>query len=215
MAVRVISIAPDYTRILCFLYPTYSWTTSNFVTSRFILRKDINTKGEREMADYYYSDAVIISSRIFDELWDENKIKEEAIAFMRRTFKSRRKVIPTLATEGPDFLDEVIRFMFTEQSVAEDESTIMELFNRFGSSTFATEYFKLCDQLSVPQVRAAMFTFLSKLVSDTDSIFYKKKQQVYLAKVKQNYPKAYQAYTLRDKDPQGLSFLKFLMDLTA
>lgn len=213
MNVKVINIAPEYQNILLFLYPTYTWTDSKFVMSNFITVRDINSKSERDMADYYYSNAILVSSRIFDEVWDEDKIKEECLKFMREKFHTRKRTIKTLATKGPEFIEEIIQVMFTERSFEENQESIMELFSKFGSATFNEAYFRLCSELSVPQVRASMFTFISKICSDTESIFYKKKQLILLPKIRANFSRAFQAYQYREKDLYGLSFLKFLNDL--
>lgn len=91
--VKVISIQPEYEVILGFLFPNYTIVDSAAVTSKFITHRIIKSKAEREALDLYYSEGVFISSQIFDELWDEEKIAEECVKFSHQRFKNRKKTL--------------------------------------------------------------------------------------------------------------------------
>lgn len=214
MNVKVINLDKEYLSLLGFFYPSYSiLQPGDGMVSNFIVVKDVKSKAERDTLDYYYSNGIVVSTQIFDEVWDENKLKEEAIAFMHRTFKSRKKTVPIKDLKGYDFVEALIKFMFTEQPPVQESSEVLELFSKFGSKSFDPLFVKLCAEVSVPQITAAMFTFLNKICRDTNSIFYKKKQQVYFPKIKKNFQKAYNHFRFREKDRYGLSFLKFYQEL--
>lgn len=172
--VRVINISEEYQRILYFLYPEYSLVDGLYQFNKFIIKKDVTSSTERANLNYRYNDAVFISTRIFDEVWDENKIKEEVLKFAKERLGSRKRTVKTLATEGDRFIDELIMFMFTDSSIEDTDIDINELFASYGQSKFLTIYLQACDKTSVNQVSSAMETFISKVLSETDSIFYKR-----------------------------------------
>lgn len=212
MSVQVISIKPEYVRFLLFLYPTYTFTQSGNVVNKFITCRDIKSPAEMNSVKYHYSDAVIVSSQLYDEVWDEEVLKNKCVEYARVHFKSRKKSVPVVATEGDEFIDELIKFMFGGMSFS-DEGSIFELFNSFGSKAFDEQYIKYLETHPFPPLKAAMLTFISKVISDSTSIYYKKKFMQYGSKIKINFIRAYDSYIVRGDDIYGLSFLKFLKDL--
>lgn len=209
MNVKVININPEYERILTFLYPTYAFTDSPAVLSKFITHRDIKSKRERESLDIRFDDCIFISSQIFDEVWDEDMIKEKAIEFARLHFKSRKKTIPQCTD---NFIDDVINFMFGVSS-EEETSLIYELFEAFGSVSFVKEYFQKSKQVPIPVLNSALNTFITKVINSDTSVYYKKKNLIYGGKIKANLESALSSFLLREKDSYGLSIVKFYTDL--
>lgn len=172
--VKVINIEERYERIVSFLYPDYSIVDGLYQFNKFIIKKDVLSVAEKERLNYRYTDAIFISSRIYDELWNEDKIKEEVLNFAKAKFHSRKRTIKTLATEGDRFIDELILFMYTDFTLEDEESDIMELFSSYGSARFFDVFMQSCDRLSINQVCAALETFIQKVLMDTESTFYKR-----------------------------------------
>lgn len=195
------------------LYPSYEFVTTTNVNSKFILEYDICDQATKNKFDFRYNDAIIISNRLFDELWNEDKLKEKVIEFARVRFKSRRRTIKTIDTEGSDFVEELKAFAFLQSDVEEVESPIINLFNLYGSSAFYPAYMQVLEKEPFPKVRAALITFIQKVIIGESSLFYRKKNKVLGSKIKSNFLKAYSSYREMEKDQYGLSFLKFLKDL--
>lgn len=173
--VKVISLSsPDYFRILPFLFPSYAVSKNPASSSEFITYRDIKSKQDREYLDYDYADCVFISRQIFDEVWDEDVIRREVLAFAQRVFGSRKRTLKTLATEGPDFIDECLAFIFTGVTFEDDESKFTELFDLYGSVKFIPRFIQECGNTSVGHVSASMDTFILRLLNSTDSPYYRR-----------------------------------------
>lgn len=208
-SVRVINILPEHEPILSFLFPTYAITDSAAVTSKFITHRTVRSKAEREALDWQYSDCVFISTQIFDELWDEDKIKQECIDFSRIRFKNRKK---TLTTNKDTFVKDCVDFIFGVPSL-EDESSITELFESFSSASFPTKFFNICESYPYQQVVASMITFISKIRKDSTSVFYKKKAMLLEDKINANMLESIDEYNQTLVDGYGVNDCKLFMNL--
>ena len=218
MAVEVISIAPEFESILGFLYPNYSFVDNLFKFKNFIIHKEITTKNDRERLNYQYEDAVFISSRIFDEIWTVDVIKQKVLEFAQRRFGSRKKVLKTLNVEGKPFVDECVNFMFTGKTFEEEENRIDALFKSYGSQSFFREFLTQCKDLGVNRTVSSMETFVGKVLSDTESIYYKRAKMRLELPLHQNIVGALQDYDNIDpffmkkfKDLSKLRLLTMLM----
>lgn len=218
MAVEVISIAPEFESILGFLYPNYSFVDNLFKFKNFIINKEITTKNDRERLNYQYEDAVFISSRIFDEVWTVDVIKQKVLEFAQRRFGSRKKVLKTLNVEGKPFVDECVNFMFTGKTFEEEENRIDALFKSYGSQSFFREFLTQCKDLGVNRTVSSMETFVGKVLSDTESIYYKRAKMRLELPLHQNIVGALQDYDNIDpffmkkfKDLSKLRLLTMLM----
>lgn len=218
MAVEVISIAPEFESILGFLYPNYSFVDNLFKFKNFIIHKEITTKNDRERLNYQYEDAVFISSRIFDEVWTVDVIKQKVLEFAQRRFGSRKKVLKTLNVEGKPFVDECVNFMFTGKTFEEEENRIDALFKSYGSQSFFREFLTQCKDLGVNRTVSSMETFVGKVLSDTESIYYKRAKMRLELPLHQNIVGALQDYDNIDpffmkkfKDLSNLRLLTMLM----
>lgn len=218
MAVEVISIAPEFESILGFLYPNYSFVDNLFKFKNFIINKEITTKNDRERLNYQYEDAVFISSRIFDEVWTVDVIKQKVLEFAQRRFGSRKKVLKTLNVEGKPFVDECVNFMFTGKTFEEEENRIDALFKSYGSQSFFMEFLTQCKDLGVNRTVSSMETFVGKVLSDTESIYYKRAKMRLELPLHQNIVGALQDYDNIDpffmkkfKDLSKLRLLTMLM----
>ena len=204
----IIKISPELEVLLPLLKPEYSVVTTLNMKDKFIIKHDIKTMAEKNRIEYLYNNCIFISNSLFNEVWDEDKIKIEILQFARTKFKCRKRTFP----ESLDPVEDFYKFILTPPDSSED-GKILELFNSFGSSTFIPIYLRMCDESSVPQVNASLYTFISKILADTGSMFYKKKKMVLGAKICKNFPSALDAYNMRVRDPYGLTHLKFFMDL--
>lgn len=218
MAVEVISIASEFESILGFLYPNYSFVDNLFKFKNFIIHKEITTKNDRERLNYQYEDAVFISSRIFDEVWTVDVIKQKVLEFAQRRFGSRKKVLKTLNVEGKPFVDECVNFMFTGKTFEEEENRIDALFKSYGSQSFFREFLTQCKDLGVNRTVSSMETFVGKVLSDTESIYYKRAKMRLELPLHQNIVGALQDYDNIDpffmkkfKDLSKLRLLTMLM----
>lgn len=207
--IRVINILPEYEPILSFLFPEYSLTDSAAVTSKFIVHRTVRSRVEREALDWQYSDGIFISTQIFDELWDEEKIKQECIEFSRIRFKNRKK---TLNTSKETFIKDCSDFIFGIPNIEED-SAITELFDSFGSAMFAIKFFNVCENLPYQQVAASVTTFISKIKKDSTSVFYKKKAMLLEDKIQVNMLEAVDEYNQSIQDHLGVNVCKLFMNL--
>lgn len=174
--VRVLSFTrKEYECILPFLYPTYSVVSAPSVFSHFILRMNIKQRSDREALDYQYSDCVIISKQIFDELWSEQEIIREVLDFARRVMGSRKRTFRPIHKDGSEFIDECIQFMFSGVGGEDDESSaVMELFDSYGSASFVPKYLALCSTESTNKVSRSMETFVLKVLQGSDSRYYQR-----------------------------------------
>ena len=218
MAVEVINISPEFESILGFLYPNYSFVDNLFKFKNFIIHKEITTKNDRERLNYQYEDAVFISSRIFDEVWTVDVIKQKVLEFAQRRFGSRKKVLKTLNVEGKPFVDECVNFMFTGKTFEEEENRIDALFKSYGSQSFLREFLTQCKDLGVNRTVSSMETFVGKVLSDTESIYYKRAKMRLELPLHQNIVGALQDYDNIDpffmkkfKDLSKLRLLTMLM----
>lgn len=218
MAVEVINISSEFEAILGFLYPNYSFVDNLFKFKNFIIHKEITTKNDRERLNYQYEDAVFISSRIFDEVWTVDVIKQKVLEFAQRRFGSRKKVLKTLNVEGKPFVDECVNFMFTGKTFEEEENRIDALFKSYGSQSFFREFLTQCKDLGVNRTVSSMETFVGKVLSDTESIYYKRAKMRLELPLHQNIVGALQDYDNIDpffikkfKDLSKLRLLTMLM----
>lgn len=210
---QIISTKSEYIRLLLFLYPTYFYTEYANVNKDFIVRRDIKSKAEKDLLCYRCESGIVVSNVVFDELWDENKLKEKALQFAHDRFGSRKKVLDIGKMEGNELVDYLIKFMFFGNFGDEEDSSITELFDAFGSARFFEKFLQLSERHPVQQLIASMMTFISKIFS-SESIFYKKKNILFAGKIKKRFVYAYDSYMQRENDIYGLSFLKFIEDLT-
>lgn len=208
MSVRVINIAKEHEVILGFLFPEYVITDSAVSVGKFITHRDIKTKREREALELCYEDCVFISSQIFDEFWDEEVIKRECLEFAHSRFKSRKKSVPV----NLDLIQDCIKFIF-DTLTEEQEQSIFELFDAFGTAQFPKQFLVKAQSTPVPVLISALNTFVGKILSADNSIYYKRKQILFKEKIHRNIIKALDEMWLRDKDEFGLSNVKFYMDL--
>ena len=152
--INVINIKQEHFDILPFLFPNYT-VSQKLLNSHFIAYYDVKSKYERELLDINHTDAIIISSKIFDEFWDETLIKQKVIEFCRDRFKSRKT---KLETSPETFVQDCINFIF-DLSV-EDDSQITSLFDSIGSSQFAKEFLLCSKYTPVPVLTSAVNTFV-------------------------------------------------------
>lgn len=211
--VKVISIKPEYERILAFLYPNYAICPEGVVYSeKFITHRNIASKTERESLEVRHKDCIFISTRIFDEIWDEDKIEKEALEFSRIYLKNRKRT--TGVERDSDFIDNLLKFMFYQDSLDAQNEKIYELFDNFGSKNFNRIFLELSETMPVQVLTASMNTFIYKITQENNpSLYYKKKALLYKEKISKNFLKAYDEYCMRDNDPFGLSYIKYFNDL--
>lgn len=210
MSVQVINIKKEFEPILAFLFPTYTIATGSHGSKEFIVHHDVESKMERESLDVYFEDCIFISTRIFDEVWDEDVIKRKCVEFANNRLKNRKKKIEA---DKETFVQDCIDFMFGVSG--EDEEDINELFEAFGSAKFTTVFFEKADKVPVQRLIASMNTFIGKILicDDSSSVYYKGKAALYKKKIRQNLMKAMDEYTQREFDNTGLSVCKFFVDL--
>lgn len=205
--VRVINIHPQHEVLLGFLFPEYA-LGEGVAVSRFIARRDVRSIVEREALEAQYDDCIFISSKIFDEVWDEKRIEEEAVRFVRERFQSRLR---KFRSTSEDFVTSVLNFLFAKEEETEDEG-LMELFEAFGSSRFIDKFMSLTRHYTIGRLITAMNTFLQG-VFVSQAVWYKKKRVVYLPKIKANFIKAVDDFNYCSKDGYGLATAKFFRDL--
>lgn len=201
MNIKVINIQPQHEVILGFLFPDYVITDSLAVTRNFITHRDVKSRVEREALDIHYDNGIFISNQIFDEIWDEDKIKQECIEFSRKRFKNRKK---TINTTKETFIEDCVKFIFDIPSL-EDDNSILELFESFGSAKFPVNYFKLLETVDYQQVVASLITFISKINKESSNIYYKKKGILLEDKINTNLEQSIDNYNLSVKDGYGVT----------
>lgn len=208
----VINIAKKYECLLPFLFPTYSVCLDEecYSASGFITHRDIESKAEREMLDFKYSDCVIISQKIFDEMWDEKLIAEKALEFSKVTFKNRKK---SIKYETETFVDDIINGIFMVNS-DEEEAKVSELFNLIGSAQLLPAMMQLSKSMPIQKINSAILTFISKIDKDAVSPNFKRAYIRFGSKLDKNKMKAISEMSYRGKkDEFGLSTLKLIQDL--
>lgn len=206
---RVINIDKSHEPILSFLYPTYSVTENPSVTSKFIIHRDIKTKSEREALDVYYDDCIFISTQIFDEFWDIEKLKSLAVKFAHENFKSRRR---SVNVSNETLTEDLLNFIF-ELTTPEQEAQIYELFDSFGSQRFPIKFMELTKTYPYQVLNSSMNTFISKILHETNNIYYTKKALLYKKLIIKNLPTSLSELLLTDEDPYGFKYIKFYMNL--
>lgn len=211
--VQIINIDPVYERLLPFLYPSYSIETALQKFNKFILKKDITNPVDMRILRDNYEDCVVISTKLYDEFWDEEKIREKALEFRRVNFKTRKRTLADLSSDDQvSFIDNILSFMFTgEYDFVEDEG-IMELFNSYGSLKFSDLFMQKCEIYPPSKVIASMMTFLSKVNDSATTAFYMKKNSVLGSKIKENFTEALE-YLKTYPDINNLHFLTFFQML--
>lgn len=211
--VQIINIDQAYERLLPFLYPSYSIETTLQKFNKFILKKDITNPVDMRILNENYEDCVVISSKLYSEFWDEDKIRELALEFRRVNFKTRKRTLADLSSEDSTiFIDNIISFMFTgEYDFIEDEG-IMELFNSYGSLKFSDLFLQKCEIYPPSKVIASMMTFISKINDSATTAFYMKKNSVLGPKIKDNFIEALD-YVKTYPDMNNLHFLTFFQML--
>lgn len=166
---RVISIEDTYVPLLSFIFPTYSYNTD--VPMHSIIFKDIKSSQERTYLEFKYSDCIIISKIIFDEVWDRERISAECVNFARTQFTSRKSKF-LVDTDSP--VESFLKFLF---SISEDESHSV-VFDSVGSISFLSKFLKQCQEQPYPQLRKAILTFLCKSGTSED-VYYLRKRPLF------------------------------------
>lgn len=209
-----LNIKSEYIPLLLFLYPSYSLLDKLVQNNNFIIVKDITSPAKKNTLDFRYEDCIFISSKVFDENWTEDVLKEKFLEFARVRFKSRKKTLKITET-GNEFVEAIKQLIFVNPLQEEfNDTEVVSLFSEFGSANFSKAYFKCLKTHPFPVVRSALMTFIQKVIIGEASIFYRKKNMLFGEKIKHNFLKALTSYQLRPQDNDGLSFLKFIKDLT-
>lgn len=209
--VQVINIKKEYEVLLSFLYPDYSIVDGVHGTRKFITHHDVTSKQERDSLDVYYEDCIFISTRIFDEVWDEDVLKQKCVEYANSRLKNRKRKIEA---SQESFVVDCINFMYNSVNDDEEEA-IGTLFEAFGSVRFPQVFFGLAERIPVKKLIAAMNTFVGKVMhcDDSSALFYKQKASLYQKRIRLNMMKALDDYIVRGTDDSGLSECKFYMDL--
>lgn len=213
MSGQIIFIEPQYERILYFLYPNYSVEEYLRKQENFILRKDITSPRDRLLLENY-DNYIVISTKLYDVHYDREYLKQAAIDFRRKWFKTRKRQLNELdGLEPEDFIDNLVSFMFTEQLNIADDEQVMDLFNAYGSASFPALFFEKCKTIPLPKLISTMYTFISKVMADSGSVFYKRKFQAYGNKIKENLPYALDSFAVTSDDHLGLKQVQFFQNL--
>lgn len=212
MNVEVINCPKQFEGILSFLYPNYTILESGFGASKFITHYDVKSQIEREKFNLLYQDAVIISTQIFDVMFTEEEVIKRSVDFAHKVLHNRKsKLVPSKES----FIEDCVSFIFQTQS-EEQEQSINELFDSFGSKQFAKKFLQLSNSIPVQVLIASVTTFICKILT-SDSIYYKRKNMTLGPKISDNYQRALDEYNIRQSltksDDYGLSMLKFWNDL--
>lgn len=210
---RIVACEPVYERLIFFLFPDYSVETVLAKPEKFILKRDVTGPNDRNILENY-DNFIILSTKLYDETWDREFFKNAALDFRRKHFKTRKRVLTELdSLEPEEFCDNLISFMFTDQFNIVPEEEIMDLFNSYGSVSFIQTFLDKSKTIPVPKLVSTMYTFLSKVMSDTSTIFYKKKYQAYGEKIKRNYLQSLDNFIVCEDDNFGLKYIQFFMSL--
>lgn len=173
--VRVVSFPQrGYARILQFLYPTYSVTRSMSLCREFIVEHDVTSRQERDLLDVDYEDCVIISGRMFDELWTEEVIRREVLSCARSRFGSRKRQFVPVSTEGDAFIDECISFLFFGSVTEDEDSGVLPLFDSLGTAAFGRSFLEACSRQGSSLIAASVGGFIQRLLKGGDSLYYRR-----------------------------------------
>lgn len=183
--VQVINIAPALEPILGFLHPTYSYTDGITKFREFITHHDVQSTHEREMLDHLHEDAVVISTRVFDTLYTPEIMADEVVAFARRHFKSKKRVLKLQSTTPELMVRECLDFLFLEAQTS-DAVAIEDLFRSYGSKAFLNTFTRACALSGHWRVIASMETFIQKVLMDTQTVYYLRARQRLLTSLQQN-----------------------------
>lgn len=173
--VRVVSFPQrGYSRILQFLYPSYSVTSGISLCRQFIVEHDVVSRQERELLDMDYEDCIFISSRVFDEMWDEVVIRREVLACAKSRFGSRKRQFTTVAAEGDAFIDECISFLFFGSTTDDEDTGLLAVFESMGTASFGVRFLKECALRGSGLVSASVGSFVQRVLRGGDSLFYRR-----------------------------------------
>ena len=209
MSVRIINIQKEYEDVLYFLYPDYSMSRS---VDFCVFTEDIK---EHERLEYYrgaYSNAVIISRVLYDELWDVEKISDKVLNFRRVHFGCRKK---SLKLSQDKLVEEAVEFIVSGKSPDEsvEDTKTIDLFNSFGTRDFPYRFFTLSKTVPVPILVRTMLTFMTKVLTSGSS-FYARFNRAYAKRMRGNLDEALRFYSETEKDSYGLYFVMFCELLT-
>lgn len=211
--VQVINIKQEHERLLFFLFPHYASCPEGVVFSEnFIAHRDITSKTQRESLEVRHKNCIIISKRLFDEIWDETVLEAKAIEFSRIHLKNRKRTTGVVHDEH--FVDNIIKYIFYQDAMEEQDKTIYNLFDNFGSKNFNRIFLELSENIPVQILMASMNTFVYKIMQPNNpSLYYKKKAILFKDKIQNNFIKAHDNYVMRERDQHGLSYIKYCNDL--
>lgn len=174
-SVKVYSLSSqEYFRILPFLHPTYSVVSHMMLPSHFITRHDVVSVSDREQLDYLYHDCVILSTRIFDEVFNEEVMCREVLSFAQRVFGSRKRVFRPHADGGAALVDECLQFMFSDVPPLEEDTEVVDMLSQYGSQAFVPMYLRLCQERGSTYVISCVNTFIQKVLGGSNTPFYQR-----------------------------------------
>lgn len=206
--VKVINIEKSFEPILLFLFPQYSWEEQLVRYDKFIVHKEISSPNQMRQVKENHENGIVISEKLYDELWDADKLRELALDFRRNHFGTRKRQLSDLSADDSElFINNLVSFMFTgEYDFIEDEG-IMDLFNSYGTAQFSDIFMDKIEKYHPDKVIASMMTFISKIMSSEGSVFYKRKNQALWSKVRVNFIKSFDYLKSSNKD--SLNYLMF------
>ena len=193
------------------LYPQYSFLTEFIKYNRFIIKHDVASMGDMNRVKSIYDECIIISSRLYDELWDEEKLQSLFLEKSRKLSGSKKRTLSIPFEDKDSFVLSLVYFLYTGEYSEQQEERITNLFSLYGSLAFNVEYLKLSNSIPSSKLFASMMTFITKLFTDSTSIFYKKKYMLLSGKIRNNLNNALSSYCKESSDP--FVQLKFLNDL--
>nr|DAI54936.1 MAG TPA: hypothetical protein [Caudoviricetes sp.] len=209
--VKVINIQDSYIPLLFHLYPQYSFLTEFIKYNRFIIKHDVASMGDMNRVKSIYDECIIISSRLYDELWDEEKLQSLFLEKSHRLSGSKKRTLSIPYDDKDSFVTALVYFLYTGEYSEQQEERITNLFSIYGSLSFNVEYLKLSNSIPSTKLFASMMTFITKLFTDSTSTFYKKKYMLLSGKIRNNLNNALSSYCRESADP--FVQLKFLNDL--
>lgn len=212
MAVRVINISKDLEPILGFLYPTYSFTDGLTRFRHFITHYDVESAHEREILEHNYEDGVIISTRIFDTLYTPEVMAADTLAFAREHFGCRKRTFTIQSTDPQAMIAECLRFIYYgPDNDATDESGIDTLLKSYGSKLFFSSFLHYCERKGRFRAISSIETYIAKVLSDSNTIYYKRARQRLLRPLERNIVGALSE--IRNVDPYFAKHHKDLVSL--
>lgn len=205
----VINVKPTYLPLLYILYPQYNLVKEIQQPDNFIIVKDITSREDLYKVSKY-SDCLIVSKTLFEAQWDEKELCKQALEFRRVNFKSRKKSLPEIETlRDTDFVEALTTFIMTGALPLQEED-IMSVLMSIGSASFAQEYLNSIQKYPEAKLRAAILTFLSKVLAGvSESLFYKRKVAQLQARLKANISTSLSHYNSSDKT--SLAFVEFII----